>query len=102
LDLFIMNLSIAKLALVAAVMLQGASFANTTTNADMFKATEATGLSSSSTTMTANHKCGTGACGGKEAPKKCAAKKCATKKCATKKCASKKCAAKKCGAAEKK
>ena len=91
-----MNLSIAKLALVAAVMLQGASFANTA-NADMFQATEATGMSSSST-LIANQKCGAGSCGGKKA----AVKKCAAKKCAAKKCAAKKCATKKCGATEKK
>ena len=39
-----MNLSIAKLALVAAVMLQGASFANPA-NTDMFQMTEATNMS---------------------------------------------------------
>jgi len=95
-----MNVTIAKLALVAAVMLQGASFANTA-NTDMFQVTEATGMSSSNT-LIANHKCGSGSCGGKETTKKCAAKKCSAKKCAAKKCAAKKCAAKKCGASEKK
>lgn len=105
-----MNLSIAKLAVVVAVLMQGASFAASVVPANHFEISEATGLSTTNQS-TQLAKCGAGACGGKEvkeAGHKCATKKCAGKeaahKCATKKCAGKeaghKCATKKCAAKE--